>query len=121
MGLDYLDGIDKAKARIAELEADKCRLLERNLKLGGSVSKLSTRIAELEAERDAMATSVAMLKGERDDLHFEINTATNLLRELEWGPLHRRPCNDFCPICSESAGDQHAPDCRLAAVLKGGE
>jgi hypothetical protein len=55
------------------------------------------------------------LLAERDNL-------LDLLRRVEWAAYNPdHPWDQCCPVCGRLKRDGHAPDCELAAALKGGE
>ena len=53
-----------------------------------------------------------------------VEITSDVLRELEWSGVGQGSAHG-CPVCGAASpiyrdGGRHAPDCRLAALLKGG-
>jgi hypothetical protein len=77
------------------------------------IQRLTVRLAEAERERDRaiqdwMAANTRSLAAEAS-----LREAREVLREVEWDRYDSR-----CPCCDRGPRE-HAPDCRLAAVLAG--
>jgi hypothetical protein len=66
--------------------------------------------------------SIKQERTERDAAREKNANLIDLLRKVEWAaysPDH--PWDQCCPVCGRLKRDGHAPDCELAAALKGGE
>jgi hypothetical protein len=101
---------NRERAETAERERDSAQARAKWIyeSLGANDGEIERLIDRLKAERDAEREHNANL--------------LDLLRHVEWA-YHN--CGDGycvrCPMCHQWMADGHAPDCELAAALKGGD
>lgn len=73
---------------------------------------------EVTGETLAEATDRWNTRPEEDELRRKLAEAIAVLEECEWADNSGQEYTAGCPIC-ECYFDLHAPDCKLAALLKG--
>ena len=74
------------------------------------------------AEREEMQAEIRRLEGLNAGRAMVVLTdeVAAVLRLLEWSGWYEPTTEAMCPVCGElKVCGRHAPDCRLAALLKG--
>jgi hypothetical protein len=104
----------------AQREAD-ARLIAAAPELLAETESLRAQVAEFQQRldrttSDRLSASTALLENNRA-LRAQLASSLAVLREVEWkGEFHDCPC---CGKGGTPTTQVHAPDCKLAAVLKG--
>ena len=90
--------------------------------MGSSPGPWTVGVAENGVYIDAAGYTIAQVFGlqgnENAKLIARAPEMASMLKELEWAAVDHRDMEPRCPECDARAKDGHAPDCRLAALIK---
>lgn len=106
------------KVRVLKVVATPQEIIERNPE-GSESAAYGLVVNDCSGVRD-LTTQLAAATARADAAERERDAAVKVLREVERIEAEKRIAGDKCPICQWQPRGGHAPNCALAACLKGG-